>query len=99
MVVFAIHSHDSAMGVHVFPILTLPPHPTPQGHPGAPALSSLSRASNLDWRPVFNNQFSPPRDSVHHLKDAKIHGQISKFFSDNSSELTGKMQSSDSRLP
>ena len=25
MVVFAIHSHESAMSVHVFPILTLPP--------------------------------------------------------------------------
>ena len=37
--VFAIHSHESAMGVHVFPI--------PQGHPSAPALSTLSHASNL----------------------------------------------------
>ena len=37
------------MGGHVFPILTLPPHPTPQGLPSAPALSALSQASNLDW--------------------------------------------------
>ena len=27
----------------------LPPHPIPQGHPSAPALSTLSHASNLDW--------------------------------------------------
>ena len=27
----------------------LPPHPTPQGHLSAPALSALSHASNLDW--------------------------------------------------
>ena len=52
MVVFAIHSHESAMGVHVLPILTLPPHSIPQGHPSAPALSILSHASNLDWRSV-----------------------------------------------
>ena len=30
----------------------LPPHPIPQGHPSAPALSTLSHASNLDWRPI-----------------------------------------------
>ena len=51
--VFAIHSHESAMGVHVFPILYhpshLPLHPIPQGHPSAPALSTLSHALNLDW--------------------------------------------------
>ena len=44
------------MGVHVFPILNppshLPPHPIPQGHPSAPALSTLSHASILDWRSV-----------------------------------------------
>ena len=50
--VFAIHWHESAMGVHVFPIVNpsshLPPHPI-LGHPSAPALSTLSHASNLDW--------------------------------------------------
>ena len=44
------------MCVHVFPILNtpshLPPHPIPQGHPSAPALSTLSHASILDWRSV-----------------------------------------------
>ena len=53
---FVIHSHESAMGVYVFPILTLLPtslpHPIPQGHPSAPALSTLSHASNLDWGSV-----------------------------------------------
>ena len=52
MLVFAIHSHELAMGVHVFPILTLPPHPISQGHPSAPALSALSHALNLDWRSI-----------------------------------------------
>ena len=50
--VFAMQWHESAMGVHVFPILTpLPPpsHPIPQGLPSAPAPSTLSDASNLDW--------------------------------------------------
>ena len=44
------------MGVHVFPILNppshLPPHPIPQGHPSAPALSTLSHASNVDRRSI-----------------------------------------------
>ena len=53
---FAIHSHESAMGVHLFPILNPPshllPHPIPQGHPSAPALSTLSHVPDLDWRSV-----------------------------------------------
>ena len=28
---------------------TRPPHPIPQGHPSALAMSTLSHASNLDW--------------------------------------------------
>ena len=54
VVVFAIHSHKSAMGVHAFPILTLPPHPNTQGHPSAPALSTLPHALNLDWQRLFS---------------------------------------------
>ena len=50
---FAIYSHESAMVVHVFPILTLPlnlpPLPISRGHSSAPALSTPSHASNLDW--------------------------------------------------
>ena len=38
---FAIHQHESATGVRVFPILNPPP--------SAPALNTLSHASNLDW--------------------------------------------------
>ena len=51
--VFAIHWHESAMGIHMFLILNppcpLPPHPIPQGHPSRLALSTLSHALNLDW--------------------------------------------------
>ena len=50
---FAIHWQESAMGVHVFPILNhLPPHPIPQGHPSEPALSALSHASDMDWQSI-----------------------------------------------
>ena len=47
---FAIHQHASATGVHMFPILNLPPHTIPLGHPSAPAPGFLYPASNLDWR-------------------------------------------------
>ena len=51
---FAIHQHESATGVHVFPILKPPSHLSPGtiplGHPSAPAPSILYPASNLDWR-------------------------------------------------
>ena len=56
VVVFVTNWHESATGIHVSPILNPPPtslpHPIPQGHPSAPALSTLSCASNLDWWPI-----------------------------------------------
>ena len=49
------------MGVHVSHILKtashLSPHPIPQGHPSAPALSALSHALNMDWRYVSHMVF------------------------------------------
>ena len=50
---FAIHQHESAMGVHAFRTLNPPStslHTIPLGHPSAPAPSILYPASNLDWR-------------------------------------------------
>ena len=53
--VFAIHWHESAMVYMCPPSWTpshVPPHPIPQGHPSALALSALSHASNLNWRSI-----------------------------------------------
>ena len=47
---FAMYQHASATGVHVFPILNLPPRTIPLGHPSAPAPSILYHTSNLDWQ-------------------------------------------------
>ena len=55
VVVFAIHWHESAMGVHVFPILNPPPTSFPIPFLRVipvPALSTLSHASNLGWRSI-----------------------------------------------
>ena len=41
-------SHRRTCVPHPEPHSHLPPHPIPQGHPSAPALSTLSHASNLD---------------------------------------------------
>ena len=45
-------SHGYTCVPHPDPPFHLPPHPIPQGHPSAPALSTLSHASNLDWRSI-----------------------------------------------
>ena len=55
---FAIYEHESATGIHMFPILNpppsslLPPRTIPLGRPGAPAPSIQYHASNLDWQLV-----------------------------------------------
>ena len=42
--------HGCTCVPHPKPPSHLPPHPSPLGHPSAPAPSTLSHASNLDWR-------------------------------------------------
>ena len=42
-------SHGCTCVPHPDPLSHLPPHPIPQGHPSAPALSTPSHAWNLDW--------------------------------------------------
>ena len=47
---FAIHWHESAMDVHVFPILIPPPSPShPSGSSQCTSPEHLSHASNLGW--------------------------------------------------
>ena len=45
-------SHGYTCAPHPEPLIHFPPHPIPLGHPSAPALSTLSHASNLDWLSV-----------------------------------------------
>ena len=58
MVVFAIHQHESATGVHVFPYPESPsyltPHPLPLGCPRALVLSALLYAWNLHWLSILH---------------------------------------------
>ena len=42
-------NHGYTCVPHPDPPSHLPPHPMPQGHTNAPALSTPSHASNLDW--------------------------------------------------
>ena len=86
---FAIHQHESATGVYMFPILSplptshLPPHTIPLGPSSAPVLSILYPASNLDWQFVsymilYMFQYHSPKSS-HPLplpqspKDCSVH--------------------------
>ena len=66
--VFAIHWHESATGVHVHPH----PHSIPLGCPRALALNALLHASNLHWSSISHgnrhvsvlfSQITPPSPS------------------------------------
>ena len=56
--VFAIHRHELAMGVHVSPHpeppSLLPPISNPLGCPKALALSALLQGSNLHWSSILH---------------------------------------------
>ena len=62
-------SHGCTCVPHLEPLSHLPPHPIPQGHPSAPALSTLSYASKQVsfWIIVFSRYM--PRNG-----DAKLYG-------------------------
>ena len=45
-------SHGCTYFPHPEPPPTSPLHPIPQGHPSAPALSTLFHASHLDWQSI-----------------------------------------------
>ena len=49
---FTVISHGCTCVPHPDPLSHLSPHPIPQGHPSAPALSTLPHALNLDWRSI-----------------------------------------------
>ena len=72
---FLPYIHMNQPWVYMFPILNLPPtspHPIPQSHPSAPALSTLSHALNLDWYSIsqmiiYMFQCYSLKSSHHHL--------------------------------
>ena len=76
-------SHGCRCVPHPEPPSHLPPHPIPQGHPIAPALSTQSHASNLDWRSVshmiiykfqcYPVKSSHPRHLPQSPKDCSVH--------------------------
>ena len=56
--IFAIHQHELAIGIHVSPypepLSHLPPHSIPLGCPRAPALGAQLHASNLHWASILH---------------------------------------------
>ena len=63
----------------------IPPHPIPQGHPSAPALSTLFNASNLDWWSIshmiiYMFQCYSLKSSHPHLKSCQQAGSPAGSF-------------------
>ena len=71
---FAIHQHEFATGVHMFPILNPSPTslPIPLGYPSAPAPSILYHASNLDWRFISHHMISKWKEVPNKIKGRAI---------------------------
>ena len=75
--------HGYACVPHSEPSSLLPPHIIPLGHPSAPALSTLSHASNLYWLSIshmiiymfqcYSLKSSHPRLLPQSPKDCSIH--------------------------
>ena len=75
--------HGCTCAPHPEPLSHLPTHPIPQGHPSAPALSTLLHALNLDWWSVshmliyifqcYSVKSSHPRLLPQSPKDCSIH--------------------------
>ena len=76
-------SHGCTCVPHPEPPSHLLPHPIPQGHPSAPALSTLSHEWNLDWSSVsymiiymfqcYSLKSSHPRLLPQNPKDCSLH--------------------------
>ena len=79
-------SHGCTCVPHPEPHSHLPLHPIPQGHPSAPALSTLYHALNLDWWSIshmiiYMVQCYPLKSPLHlYLKDTCCVGQKARSF-------------------
>ena len=83
--------HGCACVPHPEPLFHLPPHPIHLGYPSAPALSTLSHASNLDRRSVsymiiymiqcHTLKSSHPRPLSQSPKDCSIYTSVSLLLS------------------
>ena len=89
-------SHGCTCFPHPEPSSHFPPHPIPQGHPSAPALSTLSHASNLDWQSVSHmiihdsvlfSQIIPPSPSPHRVQKTVLYVCVSFAISHIGSSL------------
>ena len=80
-------NHGCTYVSHREPPCLLPPHPISLGHPSAPALSTLSHASSLDWQSIshmiiymfqcYSVKSSHPRLLPQNPKDCSLHLYLS----------------------
>ena len=88
-----IHVNQPWLSLYMCSPSHLPSHPIPQGHPSAPALSTLSHASNLNWRSIscmvtymfqcYSLKSSHPRLLPQSPKVCSLHLCSDHLFSDH----------------